>query len=188
MSRHDRRGQMSKAELSVRIATETSQSRAGVDDAVSAVFPTLDCALASGQTDRIAGFRTFSMRSLAARHSRHPLARAGALPSTPRRRLPSRPATPSARSSASGFGEREYSCRTVPMRRSMHSTGKGSAPVSAPSTDTRIHAHALKSYRDRSACDVLFTSPDRYVAGHPKIPIQRPVGSPRNHDKRPRAL
>ena len=58
MSRLERRGQMSKAELSVRIATEFSQSRAGVDAAASAVFPTLDGALASGKTDGIADFET----------------------------------------------------------------------------------------------------------------------------------
>ena len=58
---------MSKAELSTRIATETSLSKAGADGAVAAVFSTIDDAVASGDTDRIASFGTFLMRSRPAR-------------------------------------------------------------------------------------------------------------------------
>lgn len=56
---------MSKAELSARIATETSLSRAGADDAVTAVPSIIDAALASGETVTIAGFRTFIEESTA---------------------------------------------------------------------------------------------------------------------------
>ena len=123
---------MNKAELSACKATETSLSRAGADDAVTAVFSTIDDVLASGETVTIAGFGTFSVRSRAARQGRNPRARTSASPSTPRRRLPSRPARLSARSSTSGFGEREYRCRTVPMRRGMNGRGENPGSVSAP--------------------------------------------------------
>jgi len=38
-----------------------------------------------------------------------------------------------------------------------------------------MHAHGLKPYRDRSACDVLFTALGRYVSGHLNTPIPGPV-------------
>ena len=76
---------MNEADLSARIATETSLSRAGANDAV---FSTIDDALASSETDRIASFGTFSMRSRSARQPGNPRARARSSPSTPRRRLP----------------------------------------------------------------------------------------------------
>ena len=54
---------MNWAGLSARIATETSPSRAGAEDAVTTVFSTIDDVLASGEIDRIADFATFLMRS-----------------------------------------------------------------------------------------------------------------------------
>ena len=45
----------------------------------------------------------------------------------------------------------------------------------APSADTRMHAHGLKPYRDRSACDIHFTALGRYVPGHLNTPIPGPV-------------
>ena len=123
---------MNKAELSARTATETSQSRASADDAVTPVFSIIDDALASGEFDRNDGFGTFSMRSRPTRQGRHPCARARASPSPPQRRLPSRSARHSARPSASGFGEGEYRCRIVPMRTGMNGKGKSSGSVSAP--------------------------------------------------------
>ena len=123
---------MNKPELSARIATETSLSTASVDAAVTAVLSAIDDALASGETSRIAGFGTSSIRSRPARHGRIPRARARASPSTPPRHLPSRSARPSARPPTFGFGEREYRCRTEPMRRGMNGRGKSSGYLSAP--------------------------------------------------------
>ena len=123
---------MNRAELSACIATETSQSKAGADDAVTAVFSTIYDALATGETDRIDGFGTFSMTSRPARQSRNPRERARTSPPTPRRCLSSRPARPSARPSTGGFGERESRCRTVPIHRRMNGGGKSSGSVSAP--------------------------------------------------------
>lgn len=120
---------MNKAARSACIATETSLSREGAGDAVTPAFSTIDDALASGRNDRSVGFGTFSMRSRGARHSRNPRARARASPLTPRRRLPSTPPRPFTRPSTSGFGEGEYRCRTVPMRREMN--GRGKSPGSA---------------------------------------------------------
>ena len=78
---------MNKAELSAR-ASMSKPSAA----AVNGVFSTIADALASGETDRTDGFGTFLMRSRPARQGRSPCARAKASPSTPRRRIPSRPA------------------------------------------------------------------------------------------------
>ena len=89
---------MNRAELSARIATETSLSAASVNGALTGLFSTIDDALAAGPTDRVVGFGTFSLRSRPARHNRNPRALVRALPSTPRRRLQSRPARPSAKS------------------------------------------------------------------------------------------
>ena len=50
---------MSNAARSARIAAETFLSRAGADDAMTDLFSTIDDALASGKTERIAGFETF---------------------------------------------------------------------------------------------------------------------------------
>ena len=123
---------MNKAARSARIATETSLSRVGADDAVATLFSTIDDALACGETDKIAGFGTFSMSSRPARRCRNPRARLRASPSTPRRCLSSGPAKPSARPSTSGFRERACRCRTLPMRRGVNSKGKSSGSVSAP--------------------------------------------------------
>ena len=62
---------MNKADLSARIATEASLSRAGASDAV---FSTIDDALASSETDRIASFGTSSMKSRPARQAGNPRA------------------------------------------------------------------------------------------------------------------
>ena len=66
------------AELSARTPTENSLSRAGDCDAVTALFSTIDDALASGETDRFAGFDTFSMNLWPARQDQSPLVRARA--------------------------------------------------------------------------------------------------------------
>ena len=63
---------MNKAELSARVATQTSMSKAGTDAAVSAVFSTIADALAGGEIVSIAGFGTFSTKSRAARQGRNP--------------------------------------------------------------------------------------------------------------------
>ena len=92
---------MNKAERSAHIATETSLSRAGANDAVTAVFSTIADTLASGETVRIAGFDTFLTRSRPARQGRTPVPEKTS-PSRPRTRLPARPATPLATPSTSG--------------------------------------------------------------------------------------
>ena len=63
---------MNKAELSARVATRTSMSKAGADDAVTAVFSTIADALSRGETVTIAGFGTFSARPRPARRGRNP--------------------------------------------------------------------------------------------------------------------
>ena len=146
---------MNKPELSARIATEAFLSTASADAAATAVLSAIDDALASGETDRIAGFGTFSKRSRPAHRGRNHCARARASPSTPRRRLPSRPVRPSARPSTSRFEEREYRCRTAPIRRGVNGRGKSSGSVSAPplrcrSTETPIR-QPVRSRRNRIA-------------------------------------
>lgn len=150
---------MNRAELSARIATETSLSTASANGAVTGLFSTIDDALASGQTNRVVGFGTFLMRSRAARHSRNPRARARALPSRPRRRLQSRPARPSARPSNIGFGEPEYRRRTVPLRSGMNGSGTSSGALSAPPVRCRSPENPIRrtvrSRRNQIARDVL---------------------------------
>ena len=69
----DRGGtRMNKAELSARVAVRTSMSKPSSDADVSAVFSTIADALASGETERIAGFGTFSTKSQPARQGRNP--------------------------------------------------------------------------------------------------------------------
>ena len=126
--------QMNKAELSARIATETSLSTADVEDAVTAVFSTIDDALASGGSDRIAGLRTFSMRSQKARQSQNLRARARASPSTPRTRLHPRPARPFATPPTSGRGRNPFRCAR-PMRHR--------ASVRSESTDATNPIHRV---------------------------------------------
>ena len=63
---------MKKAELSARVATKTTLSKAGDDDAVTAAFSTIADPLASHKTVRITGFGIFSTRSRPARQGRNP--------------------------------------------------------------------------------------------------------------------
>ena len=88
---------MNRAELSARMAIETSLSTAGADDVVTAVFSTIDDALTTGETDRIDGFGTCSTRRRPAHQGRNPRARAKAASSPHRGSLPSRLARPFAR-------------------------------------------------------------------------------------------
>ena len=110
---------MDKAELSARIATETSLSTAGADGAVAGLFPTIDDVLASGRTDRIAGFGTFSMKSRPARQAGNPGVRPRSSPSTPRRRPPSsrgRQDPPRDRRSRAGPSRRSSSRKSLASR------------------------------------------------------------------------
>ena len=125
-------------------ATETSLSRADADDAVVALFSTTDDALGSGETDRTAGFGTVSMRPRPTHPGRNPRVRARASPSTPRRRLPSRPARPSAKPPTSGFGGSDYRCRTLPMCKGINGRGKSSGSVSAPLARRRSPENAIR--------------------------------------------
>ena len=62
---------MNKADLADRVATKTSLSRTGADDAVSALLSTIADALASSDTVRIGGFGSFFTRSRSARRGRY---------------------------------------------------------------------------------------------------------------------
>lgn len=122
---------MNKARLSTRMPARRSMPSPSADNAVTAVISTIDDVFSGGETDRITDFETFSIRSRPARQGRNPRAWARASPSTPRRRLPSHPARSSARSPTSGLGEREFVCRTAPMRRGMNGRGKSAGSASA---------------------------------------------------------
>ena len=63
---------MNKAELSARVATRMSMSKAGADAAVRVVFSTIADAVAGGEIVAIAGFGTFLTKSRAARQGRNP--------------------------------------------------------------------------------------------------------------------
>ena len=63
---------MTKTELAARVATNASTPKASADTALGAVFSTIADSLAYGETVRIAGFGTFSRRTLPARQGRNP--------------------------------------------------------------------------------------------------------------------
>ena len=63
---------MRKSELSSRVASEASLSRADADRVVNAVFSAIGDALDDGETVRISRFGTFSTRVRAARQGRNP--------------------------------------------------------------------------------------------------------------------
>lgn len=63
---------MKKSDLTARVASEASLSKANADGAVNAMFSAISDALANGETVRIAGFGTFSTRARAARQGRNP--------------------------------------------------------------------------------------------------------------------
>lgn len=63
---------MNKTELTSRVASWASLSRADADRAVNAMLSAIGDALANGETVQIAGFGTFSTRARAARQGRNP--------------------------------------------------------------------------------------------------------------------
>ena len=63
---------MKKSDLTARVASEASLSKADADGAVNAMFSAISDALANGETVSIAGFGTFSTRARAARQGRNP--------------------------------------------------------------------------------------------------------------------
>ena len=63
---------MKKSDLSSRVASEASLSKANADRVVKVMFSAIEDALANGETVRIAGFGRFSTRVRAARQGRNP--------------------------------------------------------------------------------------------------------------------
>ena len=63
---------MNKSELSSRVASDASLSRATADSVVDAVFSTIADTLATGESVAIAGFGMFTPKARAARQGRNP--------------------------------------------------------------------------------------------------------------------
>ena len=63
---------MNKSELSSRVASDASLSKATADSVVNAVFSAITDTLARGESVAIAGFGTFTTRARAARQGRNP--------------------------------------------------------------------------------------------------------------------
>ena len=63
---------MNKSELAARIADRVSLPRSEANRAINALFDAIGEALANGETVRVPGLGTFSVRSRAARQGRNP--------------------------------------------------------------------------------------------------------------------
>ena len=63
---------MNKSDLAGHVATQVAIPKATADRAVSALFAAIGAGLAEGEAVTIAGFGTFSTRSLPARQGRNP--------------------------------------------------------------------------------------------------------------------
>ena len=143
---------MNKLELSSRVAGATSLSRTEPDSVVSAVFSAMTDTLAKGEPVTNAGFGAFTIRSREARSGRNP--RTGE-------------SITIAASKAPSFKAGKILCDAVnwrPGRRSMppSDTLRGRIDrlregrlhfVSAPTTETRVHAPEIERQRFQSASD-----------------------------------
>ena len=63
---------MNKSDIAARVAGRTSLSIAQANDAVNAVFETIQQGLSEGDTVTLIGFGTFSTKTRAPRMGRHP--------------------------------------------------------------------------------------------------------------------